>query len=84
MTIGRKRIRQASIVASLIELALLAQGLGELDDQDAVLGGKPDDGHDADGEIDVVRQPAQHRRRHRAEDAERTVSRTASGMVQLS
>ena len=69
--IGRKRSWQASIVASLERLALLAQRLGEFDDQDAVLGGKPDDGDDADGEIDVVRQAAQHRGDDRAEHAER-------------
>src|ERR1700727_41315 len=50
---------------------LFAQSFGEFDDQNAVLGGEPDDGHDDDGEIDVVRQPAQHRRRYRAQYAER-------------
>ena len=52
-------------------LALLAQRLGELDDENAVLGCKADDRHDADREIDVVRQAAQHGGDDRAEDAER-------------
>ena len=69
--IGRKR-KRAGLDRRLDQrLALRAQILGEFDDQDGVLGREADDGDQADGEIDVVRQAAQRRREHRAADAER-------------
>ena len=48
-------------------LALTLQFDREFDDQDRVLGRKPDDGDQADLEIDVIRQPAHVRRDHGAE-----------------
>ena len=42
---------------------LLHAGLGELDDQDGVLGGQPQGGQKADLEIDVVGQSPQRSRR---------------------
>ena len=65
-------------------LALLAQLLGELDDQDRVLGGEADQHHQADLAEDVVRQAAQPLRRERAEDGERHASRMMNGSTQLS
>ena len=52
--IGRSRRRQASIVASSVSLPCCFQVLGELDDQDRVLAGQPD----------------QHHQRHLGEDVE--------------
>ena len=43
---------------------------GELDDQDGVLGGKPDQRHQADLEIDVVVEAAQPDRQQRAQHGE--------------
>jgi hypothetical protein len=50
--------------------ALLMQLLGELDDQDGVLGRQPDDGDQAHLEVDVVGQVAQVGAQQRAQDAQ--------------
>ena len=50
--IGRRRSRQASVVASK-RFALLAQLPGELDDQDGVLASQPDQHHEPDLHEDV-------------------------------
>jgi hypothetical protein len=71
------------MVASTSDLPLQVQILGELDDENRVLGGKTDDGDQADGEIDVVRQAPQHRGSDCTNTPSSSVSSTASGMVQL-
>ena len=53
MMIGRRRSRHASSVASRIGLPRPADQLGELDDQDRVLAGQPDQHHQADLGEDV-------------------------------
>ena len=50
---------------------LLAPPLGELDDQDRVLGGQADEHDEADLRIDVDLQAAQPQRRQRAEQRQR-------------
>ncbi len=77
--IGRRRSAAASITASQLAPALLAQLVGELDDQDAVLGDQADQHDQADLAVDVERaagelerqQRAGHRQRHGEHDDER-------------
>ena len=51
--------------------ALPAQLLGELDDQNRVLGGQPDQHHESDLTVEIVLQPAHPLRRQRAEYRQR-------------
>ena len=53
---GRKRSRAPSVAASQQRHALLALLLGELDDQDAVLGGQADQHDHADLAVKIERQ----------------------------
>ena len=69
--IGRKRSRAASIAAADGDSPSCVLQHRELDDQDRVLRGEPEQRHEADLEVDVVGQPAQPDRRERAERAER-------------
>ena len=71
MMIGRSRSLTASIVASSVRLAVRLLLDRELDDQDRVLRRQADDRDQPDVEVDVGREPAQHREQHRAEHAER-------------
>src|SRR5690606_12599874 len=50
---------------------VLIQVLGELDDQDGVLGGKPDRGHQADLEVDVGGQAAEQGGGYGSDDPQR-------------
>ena len=61
--IGRRRCTEASITASRVLSPLLAQLVGELDDQDAVLGIEPDQHDHADLAVDVERLPGEPERR---------------------
>jgi hypothetical protein len=75
ISIGRRRVAAASRSASSLEQALLLQRVGELDDQDAVLGDQPDQRDQPDLRVDVDRgevevgedQRAGDRQRHRAQ-----------------
>ena len=69
--IGRSRMRAACERGLRGAHAPLVQRVRELDDEDRVLRGEPDGGEQPDLEVDVVREPAEERRRHRADDAER-------------
>ena len=69
--IGRSRRRAASIAASTMLETFLAPPLGELDDQDRVLGGEADQHDEADLRIDVDLHAAQPQRQQRAEQRER-------------
>ncbi len=71
MTIGRSRSRAASMAASAAVMPCAHVLGGELDDQDGVLGRQPDQGHQADLEIDVVFQPAEPGQQQGAADGER-------------
>ena len=53
---GRKRSRAPSVAASQQRHAVLAFLLGELDDQDAVLGRQADQHHHADLRVEIERQ----------------------------
>ena len=68
---GRKRKRAPSVAASSKRHAVLALLLGELDDQDAVLGCEPDQHHHADLRIKIERQTAEHYRGESPEHADR-------------
>ena len=66
---GRRRSSAASMAASMMVRALLEELLGELDDEDRVLGGETDEHDEADLHVDVVDQGrAMATRRERAED----------------
>ena len=64
--IGRRRRLAASITASSVSHALLAQLVGELDDQDAVLGDQADQRDQPDLAVDVERAAGQLQRQQRA------------------
>ena len=66
ITIGRKRSTEASSTASRTERPSIAQLVGELDDQDAVLGHQADQQDDADLAVDVERVAGQPQRQERA------------------
>ena len=53
--IGRTRRSAASMMASRIDLAFVAQLVGELDDQNAVLGRQRDQDDEPDLAVDVER-----------------------------
>ena len=69
--IGRSRMRAASTAASAMLSPAPPQLLGELDDQNAVLGRQADQHDQADLAVDVVDQAAQPLRTERAEHGER-------------
>src|SRR4030088_490130 len=50
---GRRRRRPASIAASMMSRPSAPPALGELHDQDRVLGGKANEHHEADLRIDI-------------------------------
>ena len=79
MRIGRSRMRAASTAASTIDMPLLAQLLGELDDQDRVLGREADEHDEADLAEDVVGEPAQQLGAQPAEDRERHAQQDDEG-----
>jgi len=68
--IGRSRNRAASTAADQ-RRALILQLLGELDDQDRVLGGQPDQHHETHLGEDIVVLPAQHDPDDRRDQAHR-------------
>ena len=68
--IGRNRSRAASSAAAEVDMPCAVLEHRELDDQDRVLGGEPEQRHQADLEVDVVGEAAQPDGRHRAEGAE--------------
>jgi hypothetical protein len=82
--IGRRRSRTASSVASISVPTLLAQRLGELDDQDGVLRREADGGQQADLEVDVVVQPASQVASTAPITPSGTTSITENGTDQLS
>ncbi|MDC4225014.1 MAG: hypothetical protein MPW15_12500 [Candidatus Manganitrophus sp.] len=77
--IGRSRRTDASITASPKFFPVFLHLVGELDDQDAVLGDQPDQHHQPDLAVDVERaageperqERAGHRQRHGEHDDER-------------
>jgi hypothetical protein len=77
--IGRRRRRDASRIAVAMSRAGVAQLVGELDDQDAVLGGEADQHDDSDLAVEVERlahqrepdDSARHRERHGGDDHRR-------------
>ena len=82
---GRKRSRAPSVAASSSGTPCLALLLGELDDQNAVLGGKPDQHDHADLGVEIERQPAdQTMAANEPSTPTDTDSSTGTGMVQLS
>ena len=60
-------------------LALLIELLGELDDQDGVLGREADCGQQPHLEVDVILQAAQHGRQHGAQDPQRYYQHDGEG-----
>ena len=85
MRIGRRRSRAPSSAASTRPQAALEPGLRELDDQDRVLGGEPDQHHEADLPEDVEGEAARGRGRgRRPTTATGTESSTLNGSDQLS
>ena len=71
MMTGRKRIFTAARVASTSPLSLPLLLLDELNDQDGVLGRKPERRQESDLEVDVVGQSSQGSGRQSAEHAQR-------------
>ena len=69
--IGRSRMRPASTRGLEDRQAALAQLLGELDDQDRVLGREADQHHEPDLAEHVVGEAAQQLRAEAADDGER-------------
>ena len=83
--IGRSRRCAASMAASRTLLPCSCAFLGELDDQNGVLGGQSDQRHDADLRVDVVRVRPQPDAGQRAEHAERHApAARRTGIDQLS
>ena len=68
---ARNRMRAPSAAASRIGMPGLALLLGELDDQDAVLGGERDQHHHADLRVEIERQARTAQPDERAEHADR-------------
>ena len=71
MRIGRSRMRAASTAASTIDRPCAAKLFGELDDQNRVLRGQPDQHDEADLAEHVVREAANQLRAQRAEHRQR-------------
>ena len=67
---GRRRMAAASSIASRLAQALLLQLVGELHDQDAVLGDHADQRHQPDLGVDVERHAGEGRHLHAVGDAE--------------
>ena len=63
---------------------LVALLLGELDDENGVLGRHADQQHEADLGVDVVVEPTQHGEDDRAQNRQRHRQQTESGVAQLS
>jgi hypothetical protein len=82
--IGRRRRLAASITASTFSLAARAQLIGELDDQDAVLGDQADQHHQPDLAVDVESAAAQLDRSSAPVTASGTVSMITKGETKLS
>ncbi len=82
---ARNRIRAPMTAASWIGMPGLALLLGELDDQDAVLGRQRDQHHQADLRIEIERQARQISRPTKAPSTPTvTDSSTGIGIIQLS
>ena len=84
MRIGRRRRRAPASAASTSGRAALVLGLRELDDQDGVLGGQPDEHHQADLREDVQFVAASHERGTAPRTAMGVPSSTPKGSDQLS
>jgi hypothetical protein len=82
--IGRRRRRAASIAGVIGALAAALGLLGELDDQDRVLGGQAHRRQQPDLEIHVVLQPARPDRQSGSKQPSGMTSMTEIGIDQLS
>ena len=70
ITTGRRRISAGVADRLAHRLALVAELVGELDDQDAVLRHQADQHHEADLAVDVDRAAGEQDREHRRGEAE--------------